>query len=381
MSEISYKNPWTLDGRLKYTIGTSEKKVKAAKDLVEKALNGDRLAEGAIKEALTTTSDFAFNLAHLVNATTIPDIDTVERESAKIAGTRRVSDFRDNYLYGLSRTWDEGVVGDGQVTEPLDTLPTVPEGTPYPEAFFKGELISGSSARKAGLRTGITWEAIVNDTLGVVQAIPDAFRDLALNTVERDVFKTLIDGVDATQQLQAGDSIDGTPVVANDVISRASLDVAITQLQESTFDSYKNTVRGGYILVVGIGRGRQANFVINNLSLEAIKDGNLVYNVAGDNSLSGIEVVESPYVTGGSWFLVPKPGTTQRPVLDRLSLIGYEQAELRVHNLTGSYVGGSTVPPFEGSFDADTADWRVRLVSGAVLWSPDSVVWSNGTGS
>lgn len=377
----TYKNPYTLDGRLPFRAGVTQAKVEAAKDLVERALSGDRIAEGKIKEALVTTSDFAFNFAQLVNATVLPSLDEVERVSSQIAGVRRVSDFRDNYLYGLSRQWREGVVGDGGDNEPLDHLPTVPEGTPYPEAIFAGELIQGSSARKAGIRTGITWEAIVNDTMGIVQAIPGAFRDLALNTVERDVFRTLIDGVGGGQSLANGTSIDGTAVVANAPLGRAALDVAITQLRNAVKDNYGGTINGGYRLVVGVGQGRQASWLINNLTLDSIKDGNLVLNVSGANPLAGIEVVESVYVDGTDWYLLPAPGTTVRPVLDRLVLIGYEEAELRVNNLTGSYVGGTTVPPFEGSFDADTADWRVRLVSGAVLWSPYAVVHSTGAGT
>lgn len=377
----TYANPFTLDGRLPFGPGVSQKKIEAAKTLVERALSGDRIAEGMIREALVSTSDFALNFAQLVNATVLPDLDEVERVSSQIAGVRRVTDFRDNYLYGLARSWRPGVVGDGQEDEPLDHLPTVPEGTPYPEAIFAGELIQGSSARKAGIRTGITWEAIVNDTLGLIQAIPGVFRNLALNTVERDVFRTLIDGATGAQAFAGGTSIDGTVVGANAPLSRAALDVAITQLQNAVRDQYQDRVAGGYRLVVGVGQGRQANFLINNLTLDSIRDGNLVLNVSGANPLAGIEVVESVYVEGTDWYLIPTPGTTQRPVLDRLVLIGHEEAELRVHNLTGNYLGGSSVPPFEGSFDADTADWRVRLVSGAVLWSPYAVVWSTGQGA
>lgn len=379
MTEKTYKDPYTLDGRIPFGRGVTLEKVKAAQTLVEGALKGDRIALGKVQEALVSTSDFAFNFAQLVNATTIPRLDDVERVADQIAGVRRVSDFRDNYLYSLAREWDSGVVGDGGETEPLDTLPTVPEGTPYPEAFFRGELIAGSSARKTGLRTGITWEAIINDTLGVVQSIPGAFRDLALNTPERDVFRTLIDGVGAGQQLQAGDALDGTAVVANAPLSRAALAVAKRQLKRAVKDTYANTVRGGFNLIVAVGQAEFAEWIISNIALDTIQDGNQTLRVSGGNDLADITVIESAYVDSDTaWYLVPKPGSTQRPVLDRLRLIGYEEAELRVHNLTGNYVGGSTVPPFEGSFDADTADWRVRLVTGAVLWSPNAVVWSEG---
>lgn len=375
-----FKDPYTLDGRIRLGNGVTREKIIATERLVSDMLRGDRVAEGKIREALVSTSDFAFNLAALVNAQVIPELDETERVSSALVGTRRVSDFRDVYLYETARSWDAGAVGDGQVNEPLDTLPTVPEGTPYPEAFFKGELIQNSGIRKTGLRLGVTWEALVNDTLGVIQILPDAFRELALNTPERDAFRALIDGVGSNQELVGGTTLTGITVAPNAPLSRAALILAKKQLKKAVKDNYGGTVRGGFNLVVATGEADTANFYIQSLSVDQIQDGALLLNVSGGNELSDITVIESEYVADGAWYLVPKPGTTRRPVLDRLFLTGHEQAELRVHNLTGNYVGGSSVPPFEGSFDADMADWRVRLVTGTVLWSPYAVVWSDGSG-
>lgn len=381
MSEKTYKNPYTLDGRLKFGRGVTQAKMEATERLVNEALSGSYVAEGQIREALTSTSDFAFNFAQLVNATVLPELtDQIEKVGDVLATTRRVSDFRPQYLYTLNQNWTAGVVGDGQVTEPLDTLPTVPEGTPYPEAIFTGELIENSGIRKTGLKTGVTWEALVNDTLGMIQAIPGAFRSLALNTLERDVLTTLTGAT--VPSLAAGTSVDGTAVPANAPLSRAALAVAITQAKNQVKTSYKGTINGGFNLVVAVGQREVAEFYINNLRLDTIQDGSLTFAVSGSNPLAGITVVESVYVDSTTeWYLIPKKGTTQRPVLERLTLIGHEQAELRVNNLTGNYVGGSSVPPFEGSFDADMADWRVRLVTGSVLWSPQAVVHSTGLGA
>lgn len=382
MSEKTYKDPYTLDGRLPYGGPVSKVKMEATERLVHEALSGNRLAEGKIREALTSTSDFAFNFAQLVNAQVLPELDDqIEKVGESLATTRRVTDFRPQYLYTLNRSWAPGVVGDGQINEPLDTLPTVPEGTAYPEAMFTGELIENASLRKTGLKTGITWEAILGDTLGIVQAMPNAFRDLALNTLERDVLRTLIDNVGAGQAFAGGTSVDGQTVAANAPLSRAALAVAITQLKNQIAASYKGRVNGGFNLVVGVGQGDLANWLINNLAISEITDGAYTLSVSGGNPLAGISVIESVYVTSPTaWYLLPKKGTTQRPVLERLTLIGHEQAELRVNNLTGLYANTNTsVPPFEGSWDADTADWRVRMVTGSVLWSPDAVVFSTGT--
>lgn len=380
MSAKTYKNPYTLDGRLKFGAGVSQRKVEEAHKLVDQMMGGDRIAEGKIKEAFVSTSDFALNFAQLVNATVLPELDDqIGLIGSTLSTTRTVSDFRAPYLYTLNQSWNPGVVGDGQVNEPLDTLPVVPEGTVYPEAFFKGELIENTGARKHGLRTGITWEALINDTLGMVQQVPGAFRNLATNTIERDLMTTLFSGVGVDQQLDAGTSVDGTQVPANAPLSRASLAVAMTQAKNQVKASYKGTVAGGFNVLVAVGQKEQAEWIINNLTLTSIQDGAQTLTVSGGNPLAGLTVIESVYITSPTaWFLVPKTGTTQRPVLERLTLAGHEQAELRISNFTGNYIGGSTVPPFEGSFNNDSADWRVRLVTGSVLWSPDAIVWSTG---
>lgn len=380
MSEKTYKNPFTLDGRLPYRNGLNDKKMEAMEGLVDSALKGSRIAVGNLSEALTTTSDGQRAFAQLVNATVLPELDDqIDKVGDQIATVRRVSDFRPNYLYTLNQSWGAGVVGDGQVNEPLDTLPTVPEGTVYPEAIFAGELIENSGIRKTGLRTGATWEALVNDTLGLVQAMPGAFRNLAVNTLERDVITTLVNA-SGLPTFAGGKSVDGTVVVPDAPISRAALAVAITQLKNQVKTAYNGIVNGGFNLIVAVGQGDLANFIINSLSLSEIADGPRTFSVNAGNPLSAITVIESIYVTSTTeWYLIPKKGTTQRPVLERLTLIGHEQAELRVNNLTGNYLGGSSVPPFEGSLDSDMIDWRVRLVTGSVLWSPQAVVHSDGT--
>lgn len=382
MSAKTYKNPYTLDGRLKFGPGTSQKKVEAAHELIESALGGNHIAGGKIKEALTSTSDFVYNMAQVVNATVLPELDEdIAKIGDQLADVRRVTDFRNQYLYTFAQNWNAGVVGDGRVNEPLDYLPTVPEATPYPEAIFAGELIENSGIRKTGLRTGITWEALVNDTLGVVQALPGAFRNLALNTIERDVQTTLFNGVGEDQAFLGGTSLLDQTVAPNAPISRPALEVAIRQLRTQYQTAYKGAINGGFDLLVAVGQGDAARFLINSLSVDSLTEGNLVINVSGGNPLASINVIESVYITDpAAWYLKAAKGSTARPILDRLTLVGHEQAELRVNNLTGNYVGGSSVPPFEGSFIADTADWRVRLVTGAVLWSPYAVVYSDGSG-
>lgn len=375
----TYKNPYTLDGRIPFGPWVTEAKVKKTQEIVEAMLAGDRQAKGLF-EGLITTSELSMNLAQLVNAQVLPQLDDTELVSDQIASTRPVSDFRKNYLYTLDRAFAAGTVGDGQDDVPFDYLPVVPEGTPYPEFQFSGEVVEGSEISKRGAGMGITWEAMVNDSVGIVQAIPGLMRQLATNTYEAVVFQALVNNANVVS-LAAGTALDGTETVVNAPLSRAALAVAITQLKLAIRTNYQDVVNGGFKLLVAVGQGDYANFLVNTLSVDQITDGNLVLNVNGYNPLGGVTVIETPYVTGTNWYLMPNKGTTVRPVLDRLTLIGHEAAELRVENMAGQYVGGGQVSPFEGSFTADTARWRVRIVTNGVLWSPKAVLHSEGDGN
>ena len=376
MTEKVFEDAYTLDGRLNYIPAvTSEAKVVWTKNLVERVNRGDKQAKGLF-EALITTSELSANLAHLLNATVIPQIENTELVSDQIAGTRTVSDFRTNYLYTLQRELDSNVSG------PRNILPTVPEATPYPEIKFAGEITEGSEVTKRGASLGITLEAFVNDSVGVVGAIPGIFRQLGLNTLEHVVFSALVDS-SSVPELAAGETIFGDDTLPNAPLSRDSLSVAVAQLKQAILTNYGEEVRGGFTLVVPVGASDLANFVINGLSVDQIKDGNLVLGVnASYSSLGGIKVLESGYVTGTEWYLLPNKGTLVRPVLDRLSLAGYEQLSLHVENLQGvSLSGGIDNSPLNFSLTSDQARWRARQITAGVLWSPFAVIKSDGTGT
>ena len=372
-----YKDWYTLDGRLRPAPGVTKRKVEAVRDLVEKALSGSHTAVGTLKEAITT-SDAALSFAHLVNINVLPQYDLAPRVWTQVAGTRSVSDFRPAVLYSLIGQWNDGVLGDG---DPRHVAPTVPEGTPYPYAVITGEESTSAGVKKRGFATRFTFEAFINDALGFIKALPDEMLQVALDTEEYEVFSALTGGVGSGQQLDAGTAIDGTSVLANSPLNRAALSVAKSQLALREINGRRIKVTGGYNLLVPVGQGDYANFIINNMNLTGVADGSLTIAVTGYNPLSDITPVETEYVTGDYWYLVPKPGATRRPTIDRLSLIGHEAPELRVQNLTGNYVGGGAITPFEGDFDTDSAAFRIREIGGATLWTPEQVVYSTGAGS
>ena len=62
-------------------------------------------------------------------------------------------------------------------------------------------------------------------------------------------------------------------------------------------------------------------------------------------------------------------------------LIGHVGPELRLENVTGQYLGGGDVSPFEGDFETDSAAFRGRIIEGPLRWNNEYAVYSTGTGT
>ena len=372
----TYKDAFTLDNRLKPQAGVTKAKVAAVKSLVESAMSGSAISAGTLKETMTT-SDAIFAFAYLTNLNFIPQYDNAPRTWNQIAGTFRVSDFRPATLYSLTNQWQDGVLGDG---DPAHVAPVVPEGKPYPFAYMAGSESTSGGVVKRGFKTDFTFEAFINDPVGFIQALPSEMLQVALDTEEFVIYNALISGVGAGQELAGGTTADGTVVAANSPISRAAIARAIFELSQREVNGRKIVVNGGYNIVVAQGQGQIVNFILNQ-TYQTLQDGSFALNISGYNPLANVRTVESEYVTGNNWYLIPQPGATRRRVLDLGLLIGHETPEIRVENATGTYVGGGAVSPFEGSFDTDSARFRLRQINGGLLWFPDHVVWSDSSGS
>lgn len=367
-----FKDQFTLDGRLKPSnFKVTRQKVEAADALITAAQRGDRIAAGKLAEAFST-SDLPFNAAHLISAITIPQFDAAERTWSQVAGVRTVDDFGPVRLQSLFAS----VTGSGVAT--TGGLPGIPESAPYPHITVSGAEAFYSKLQKSGARFSWTWESNVNDIVGFFDQIPGELLNLALDTEEREVYEALINGT--TAELASQTLPDGTVTDPNAAISPEAIWAAILQLQNVTVNGRKVGRASGYNVVVAAGTADYVNYALNRTILQVV-DGNIVYGPGDRSALNNITVVESDYVTGTNWYVIPKPGSLRRPVLELLRLRGYEQPELRVQANAGNYIGGGVVSPFEGDFEADEIAMRVRFVAGGVLWDPSFTVKSDGTGN
>ena len=177
-----YKDPFTLDGRLKAVPGVTKDKVAALTELVDETMAGSRASKGVLEEAMVST-DAVFNLAYLAELTVLEDFATLERNWDTVATVRTVSDFRPVTLYSLRPDWSGGgVLGDG---DPRFVAPRIPEGATYPYAYLEQEVNQqAGGVVKRGFKTGFTFEAFINDSVGFLQALPESMRNIALDTDE-----------------------------------------------------------------------------------------------------------------------------------------------------------------------------------------------------
>lgn len=386
----TFKDPYTLDGIYKMNSWVTPEKVLYAKELFEEAWTGDAFAEVILKESLSS-SEMPFNIAQLTNINFYEQFESAQRTWRSVATSRVSPSLERTILYSLNPQWSEGngtLSKNGDDQDPFYGAPTVPEGSAYPYAYLEGVESKGAGLRKAGFKTDFTLEAQERDPLGFIASLPGAMLDVALDTEEIDVFNGLINGVGAGQQLAGGAVVEsGVTVPANAKLSRDALLRAIYELKRRRINGKFIQITGGYNLIVPVGVAEQANFLISNLILTSIDDANLRYNVTGQNPLSGISVVESPFVADDAWYLLPKPGALRgRPVLEHLTWSKQQAPELRVEDVAGFRLGtnlsiGGKISPLEGSFDNDSITFRLRMFSGVALWTPEAVVWSNGSGS
>ena len=382
-----YKNPFTLDGRLKQPVHVTEDKVAAVQSLLEAHLSGDRV-KGAILHELLTTSDAIFNLAYLANLNFIPNYDEAPRNWTEIAGTRPVPDFRPATLYSINQSWTDGN-GASNVLSDHGAAPVIPEGTAYPFAYISGEVQQGAGVTKKGLKTDWTLESRINDGLGAIEDLPGQLLQVSLDTEEEEVWGALTTQLTSVSDLDGGVTPEGWTVPANGSLTRDALIQGMYEASQRTING-RNIVVTGWNLIVPIGRAPYVNFILNQSFGGLVKDQNAaagtaslqrLYQINGADPLAGINVIESEWVTGTAWMLVPKKGATRRPVLERLTLRGYETPQLFVDNHVGTAVGGGSISPFEGNFDADVITLKLRQFGGGIVWDGGvAIVRSTGAG-
>lgn len=336
----------------------------------------------------TTGDDFAFAFGQLTAFSVSNLFDAAERTWSQAIGTLETTSFEAPKTYGILPVTEGFARPQSEPGKPAHIVPRVGEGSPYPHFTFSGQVAAAGQIGKAGGQYDLTFEKIINDVAGLVPLIPQLITESLLEREEYDAWSGLIEFIDQpANHLQAGTTLTGSDVPADAPLSFESLSLAIQQAQ--TRQIAGRTVRNlRYNLIVPQGQGLAANFVLSGATQTGFSvsdgavDNNFRLNFNPFSAVAG--VVETEYLTGTQWALIPVVGavapTSQNPFYYLGRLRGHVGAEIRIQNLTGQYLGGGNVSPFEGSFATDSASFRGRVIDGGLGWVDAYAVISDGDG-
>lgn len=388
----------TKGGKLPlYNSRLNDAKLIAADKIVEGIAANDNLAITEFKSHLgarfgeaihTTGDDFIFAFAQIAAFNIQNEWEAATRTWSDAIETETVSSFESPRTYSINPVTEGFARPATEPNKPNHVVPLVGEGSPYPHFVFSGETAAAGSIHKAGGRYDLTFEKIVGDVAGIVPLIPRLITESLLEREEYDAWQGLVNFIDVpANHLQAGTSLTGDQVVADAPLSRAALAVALRQAQNVEIDGHKVSV-SGYNLIVPTGAGDDAKFLLNTLTLTGVneQDGltTNLYSVNGYNPLGKIVgVVETDYLSGTQWALIPAKGAIRgnKKFYTLGQLAGHIGPEIRLQNVTGQYLGGGSVSPFEGSFETDSAAFRGRIIDGGLGWNSEYAVISDGDGA
>lgn len=368
---------------------------------LSEALEGKRLAQARLKEAITS-DQLAPMFVKAANVKFQEYFDSYNTMWGNIATKELLTDFRPASLLSLKGDTTTAPIDNGGYKHPAGTLPHVPELTPYPTMSYQAEGAFITTA-KHGARIQFSFESFINDEWNVISRFPKDAATLAARTedllvllqlfdpitktLRADVFndanKTKADFTGIPDEFTGGTGAGGVGGVKNAALSFDAIVAARFQALATIRDGHSTYVPEGFVLVTNPALAEVAkNYtLINEIRTQVGKRTEIKAN-----PLKNLEVISSDLISivGGdkAWVLLPKGGRANgKTVLAKTGMMGREAPELRIHNATGKMLGGGDVNPYEGSFDNDDVEIRIRQIAGAGLVRYDGVIGSTGLNS
>ena len=368
---------------------------------LSEALTGSRLAQARLKEAITS-DQLPTMFVRAANVKFQEYFDSYNTMWSNIATKELLTDFRAASLLSLKPDSTTAPIDNGGYKHPSGTLPHVPELTPYPTMSYQAEGAFITTA-KHGARIQFSFESFINDEWNVISRFPKDAATLAARTedllvllqlfdpatksLRADVFndanKTKADFTGIPDEFTGGTGAGGVGGVKNAALSFDAIVAARYQALATIRDGHSTYVPEGFVLVTSPALAEVAkNYtLINEIRTQVGKRTEIKANPLKDLDVLSSDLIS---VVGGekAWVLLPKGGRANgKTVLAKTGMLGREAPELRIHNKTGQMLGGGDVNPYEGSFDNDDIEVRVRQIAGAGLVRYDGVIGSTGLNS
>jgi len=252
---------------------------------------------------------------------------------------------------------------------------------PMSDAYYSIAL------KKYGRQFDISWEAIINDSMGAFENIPQRFANAVINSLARSACLTYSSATGPNALLYGAPIAD---IDGQNVTNLGSLPLTIANL-ETTLElmTAQTDVLGKPIMVRGVHLvvPPALEFTARQILTSTIKS----WHYGGDDeafatagpmpttnvvSQYGMQLHVDPWLpivdTGGyqgyTWYVFGEPA--QGAAVEFATLTGYEDPEVCMKSSDKVTVAGGPLSPFSGDFATDNIFYRVRHVYGFTQLDP-----------
>lgn len=380
----------------------TQKRYDYVANLIEGALSGDYVAQGAIKKEILgtrkveveeshSTSDFPAVLRSITEVSFMDQYSQIESVYPQYTRQYNVNNLRPQAFYSLAQdisNLPDTNGGDPTTLTAPGGLVRIPELTEFPTISFVASDTSFGVA-KYGARVNFSFEMLLNDEWGVLETLPTELAQLARN--QEDIVATEVlagaAGPNSTFFNNTNGNLYNTTngfASNNPVLSVDAVVNGVSRIRSRTFNG-NPVVVNKFILMVPPALEAQARRLLGVSSFQITDPVNGVYDIP--NPISDIGLVVNPWLpvidksanVNKTWYLLPAGSAGVRPAVVFSKIRGRETPELRISAATGEYLGGGSVPGREGSFLNDDIEFRVRHFVGAAGIAFETAVVSNGT--
>jgi hypothetical protein len=363
-------NNWNGFSKIRNAQKVPEAAMAATLDLI---MNKDRLSkrmhEARLEEAITT-ADFPYLFGQVIDRQLLANYKAVYADWKTYVKMSTVPDFntvRREKLTGGDNTLAE-------VPEKGEYQPVKPTNCRYTYAV-----------KKYGRQFDISWESLINDSLGAFNDIPTRFATAALRSEARFV-----------TGLYAASTGDGNAALYGSSLSDCGQSVTNLGVLPLTIQNLETTMElmaaqtdpnGEPIGVMGkhLVVPPSLEFTARSIMTSTMK----MWTYGGDDEAApvpqamsnvvpqmGLQLHVDPFLpiidtTHGTtaWYLFADP--SQGAALEFSYLRGYESPEVVMKASNKVAVGGGTLAsPFSGDFETDNVMYRVRHVFGGAPMDP-----------
>ena len=333
----------------------------------------------ALKEAMST-SDFPLLFGDIIDRGMLGKYREWTPTWPAIAGVRTVRDFRN--------------VKDFDITGGETPLGLVEEGEPYPERKLD-EAKAEWAVKKYGAMMPFLWEAFINDDFQALADVPERFARAARRTEERFVTDLWIDANGPDAAVYTGGNkniinIANGAATNNPALSIVGLQDGFTVLSRAVDSEGEPILIEMVTLAVPPALQIVAENILNAIQIELVEVGGTANQklIARNWMKSKLKLAVMPYIPNiavtangnTTWGLFADPASG-RPALRVGRLRGHEEPQLFMKSPNAVRVGGGEVSPFDGDFENDSIEYKIRDVLGGTVIDAKMTVASNGSGA